>query len=180
LRQGSVRRSGTFRQLRRAAGSQLEWRRIAGALYEEWTADALAQADTQPAWKPRSDGVFVTTPTCNDKGEWTRTVLRFSTDGKVALLQGNISPTDAIRLMISGGSARSPQPCGIKGAGVKCLIEDEGDDDGAPSTSIEGLGDGDRLDVRLARKKSGKAIHVLRFTPIDKSVLAELDEREKE
>ncbi len=141
------------------------------------TLDDLLQARRQATWPPRSDGVYITEPTCEAKQGWKRTALRVFGDGTVSLVDGNFSPTDAARV-IAAGSSRSPKPCEIQGATTKCLLLSQQDDDAIPSITLDGRWDREWLDIRVLGKATpSPAFHSMRFVPIDKEILVELDKR---
>ena len=141
------------------------------------TVDDLLQASRRPTWAPRSDGIYMTEPTCEAKQGWKRTALRVFGNGAVSLVDGNLSPIDAARV-IAAGSSRSPKPCEIQGATAKCLLLSQQDDDDKPSIALDGRWDGEWLDIRVQRKATpSPAFHSMRFVPIDKEILADLDKR---
>jgi hypothetical protein len=147
------------------------------------TAEDLPAAEGRAPFVPRSDGIYLSVPTCTSKGRWSRPALRFAPNGNASMAEGNLSPMDAAILTSKHYiGMQTGTPCTVKGAHVHCelgpgMADREQGDEVPPLTLLDGRWDGEWLDVLVTPPAGGKPrVEALRFAPLDPKRLKEIDE----
>jgi hypothetical protein len=134
------------------------------------TAAELAAAQGANRQGPRTDGVYGSDPTCDRKRGWTRRFIRFTPDGRLQHVEGNVTPTEASRW--SGVDVTWILPQGtyqVSGRRISGTVFDEPEQDRDASTRswrLDGIVEGDTLRANIAWPGSPAIPTLLRFTPL--------------
>lgn len=143
----------------------------------------LAAAEQGAPFVPRSDGVYLSVPTCDGKTGWSRTALRFTPSGNASMAEGNLSLMDAAILTSNHYiGMQTGQPCTLRGARVHCelgldMTDRQAGEELPPLTLVDGRWDGEWLDVLVTPPAGGKPrVEALRFAPLDPRRMKEIDE----
>jgi len=137
------------------------------------TGDDLARAEKQPAAQPRTDGIYLSVPTCTAKEGWSRSALRFARDRNASWLEGNFSSWDAAILTSQHYSGDKTEfPCAIVGARIRCRIDFGGEDQ---RILLDGRLAGEWLDMVVSPPGKPARVESLHFEPLDEERLKSID-----